>query len=110
MAYILDKVLGEEELRFYNKSELGELIKMHGKETKSDLVSSEAKMMVGAMTIKDKLVKDEMILIENVDYLNINDQLTNKRIISILDQGHTRLPVISQWITIDNKNHYIYHV
>ncbi len=102
MAFILNKVLGDEIATIYSKKELTKMIEQHASSDESSIDSDEKRIMKGALSFSEKTVKDIMTPKEKMVILNHNKKLNEKNIIEISDSGHSRIPVYR-----NNKNNII---
>ncbi|MEA2113516.1 MAG: hemolysin family protein [Patescibacteria group bacterium] len=93
MAYLLDKILGDEMPTVYSKHELVKLIEEHKGLKQSDVDADEERIVQGALSYSDKIVQNIMTPRTEV-FLLKHDQILNKTIIAkIKNVGHSRIPV-----------------
>jgi len=93
IAFVLDKILGEEIPTIYSKHELIELIEDHEDSKESDLENDEKKIIRGALLYGDKVVSDILTPRIEVFALKSEDLLDDKNIKKIYKSGHSRIPV-----------------
>lgn len=93
LAYLLDKVLGDEIPSMYSRQELIKLIEEHENSGDSDLDKDEEKIIRGALSFSDKTVQD--ILTPRVEIYSLpKEQAINKTLIkNIKESGHSRIPI-----------------
>lgn len=104
MAFIIDKVLGEELPTIYSKRELRKIITEHSDNTDSDIEEDEANIARGAFTFGDKTVKEVMVPRSKVITLSGNDVLNKKTIRMLGKHSFPRIPVL------DNKGLVVHGV
>jgi len=95
LAWLLDKVLGDEIPSVYSRQELLKIIEEHENSRDSDLDEDEEKIIRGALSFSDKIVED--ILTPRVEIFSLpKEQGLNKNMIKrIKDSGHSRIPVFA---------------
>lgn len=91
IAWVLDKVLGDEMPTIYSKRELIEIIEEH--EDMQRLDEDEERIVKGALTFSDKKVSEIMTPKKKVFALRQDMILDDKMIRLIKRKGHTRIPV-----------------
>lgn len=112
-AKLLDKILGAEGAKFYNRGELIKLVELHGKsgarsetvakdvsvgnvtrkQIKDGLTKDEVTIITGVLEMKNKTPKHCMIHIEKVFSLNIKDKVDKETIEKIILSSHSRVPL-----------------
>ena len=93
IAYLIDKILGDEMPTVYSKHELVKLIEEHKGLKQSDVDADEERIVKGALSYSDKTVQNIMTPRTEV-FLLKHDQILNKTIIAkIKNAGHSRIPV-----------------
>jgi len=107
ISILLDCILGKEHINYFRRSELKELVKLHGEkdeyhETSSILTEDEVKIIRGALTMQEKTVKDVITLLDDVFSLPLNAKLDQKLFDYIAEKGHSRIPIYRK-----DKNHII---
>ncbi|CAJ0915971.1 unnamed protein product, partial [Mesorhabditis belari] len=90
ISKILDFLLGEEVDKF-DRSRLLELMKMSSAE--SNELSADLKIVVGAMELSNKKVKEVMTKIEDTFMLSSETILNSITITEIAEKGYTRIPI-----------------
>lgn len=93
MAWVLDKVLGDEMPTTYSKRELVKIIEEHRESEDSEIEADEERIARGALTFGDKVIADVMTprsMIIGVPH----DQIVNRQIVDKLTKhGYSRYPV-----------------
>ncbi|MFH1822400.1 MAG: hemolysin family protein [Patescibacteria group bacterium] len=100
MAYGLDKMLGKEIPTVYSKKELIKLVEHHEKIKLSEVDKDEKRIVKGALSFSDKLVKDIMTSYNKIFSLKYDQKINQSIINKIFQAGHSRIPVYKE--TIDN--------
>lgn len=93
IAWILDKLLGEELPTVFSRGELIKVIEEHENTSDSDLDEDEERIVKGALTFSNVKVSDVMTPESVVVQLGIKDKLTPKLLKSLRESGHSRFPV-----------------
>jgi metal transporter CNNM len=94
IARILDKALGAEIGTIHEGCQLINLLKIHVDHQAVD--TDVGDIMIGAVTFKDKLVKDVMTPIDKVYMLSMDDKLNFKTIANIFKSGFSRVPIYGE--------------
>jgi len=93
LAYLLDKILGDEMPTVYSKHELVKLIEEHEDLKQSEVDEDEERIIKGALSFSDKTVQNIMTPRTEAFILKY-DQILHKKIIAkIKNLGHSRIPV-----------------
>lgn len=93
IAWVLNKILGEEIPTIYTKKELVKLIEDHEDFHGSEIDADEERIIKGALSFSNKTVRDIMTPRTAVASLE-NTEKFNKKIIQKISQlGHSRIPV-----------------
>jgi metal transporter CNNM len=100
IAYILDKVLGDEMPTVYSKRELMKIVEEHEDSTNSDVDADEERIIIGALSFSSKTVKDIMTPRTIVYAFEKNTILDKKKLNEIKKSSFTRIPVYDE--VIDN--------
>lgn len=93
MAWLLDKVLGDEMPTVYSKKEIAKMIEDHEDLKESDIDSDEERIIKGALSYSNKKVRDIMTPRTTVKMLQNTQKLDEKTISTISRLGHSRIPV-----------------
>jgi metal transporter CNNM len=89
----LDKMLGDEMGTVWSRRELKEIITHHKKSNESRLDGDEERIMHGALSFSDKVVRDVMISKPHVFALEIGEVFDKKLILKMRKFGFSRFPV-----------------
>lgn len=100
IAWILDKVLGEEMNTIYSKKELVKIVEEHENATESEVDEVEHRIVKGALSFSDKTAKQVMTPRTVVYSLEINDILDHDLLDEIREEGFTRIPIYDD--SVDN--------
>lgn len=93
IAWILDKVLGEEMPGVYSKKELMKIIEEHEGSKQSDVDADEERIIKGALSYSNKTVEKVMTPRTVVYALEANTVLNKKMLDQICERGFTRIPI-----------------
>ena len=93
IAWILNKVLGEEMTTVYSKKELMKIVEEHKSSKDSSIDIDEERIIKGALSFSNKSAEDIMTPRTVVFALDVNKTLNNELLQKIKDQGFTRVPV-----------------
>ena len=96
LAFILDKMLGEEMPMVYTKHELIEIIEEHEVSEDSDVENSEKKIIRGALLYGNKKVRDILTPRIQVFSLDFNQEFDEETIKEIRSSGRSRIPVYQE--------------
>jgi metal transporter CNNM len=100
MAWVLDKVLGDEMDTIYSKQELIKIVEEHQIAVESDIDADENRIIKGALSFSDKKVRSIMTPRTVIYALNVDEILDDRLLNEIKTNGFTRVPVYKQ--NIDN--------
>lgn len=106
IAFVLDKILGEEIPTIYSKKELIKIIEEHEDSKASDIDANEERIIKGALSLADENVEQVMTLRNSVYALEIDTILDKKTLNKIKKEGFTRIPVYQN--SIDNISGVLY--
>ena len=95
IAWVLDRILGDEPPLLYSKAELGEIIKYHEDVGDGIIDKDEERIVLGALSFSDLKVSDIMIPRDKVFYLEENKAITKSLLDRIKTKGFGRIPVYS---------------
>ena len=93
LAWILDKILGDEIPTVYSKHELMKIVEEHENLKESEVDKDEGKIVKGALSFSDKIVQDIMTPRTAIFALSIDQKLDSAAIKKIFKSGHSRIPV-----------------
>ncbi len=96
LAWVLDRLLGDELPTIYTKRELAKIIEEHKHSSQSELDTDEERIIRGALTFAEKSAMDVMTprsVMVSLDVDEIVDTTTIRRLES---SGHSRFPVIDR--------------
>lgn len=96
IAWMLDKILGDEVPTIYTKKELIRLIEDHEDSKISTVDADEEKIVKGALSYSGKLVRDVMTKRDKVFMLNVLTKLDKETLTTIRREGASRIPVFSE--------------
>lgn len=95
---LLDKLLGHEKNHLHSRHELGLLISEHvGSD--SELDEDEIEIMRSTLMLSEKRVRDIMKPIDEVYWLEQNDEIDSEKIDQIKEKGWSRVPVFNKGLT-----------
>lgn len=94
ISRILDFVLGKEMGTVYNRKQLLEMLKVTAEY--NDLEGDEMNIISGVLKYKSKTVEEVMTPIEDCYMMNSESNLDFKTITSIMQSGHSRIPVYNE--------------
>lgn len=93
IAWILDRILGDEMPNIYSKTELVKIIEEHEDLKESELDADEEKILKGALSYSDKITQEIMTPRTEVILLKYDQILDKKAVNKIKNSGHSRVPV-----------------
>lgn len=96
VAWVLDKMLGDEPPVLWSKKELGAIIEYHEHYGNGIIDQDEKQIMLGALSFSDKNVVYSMIPKEQVYFLDASVLMTKDRLEEIKQRGFSRIPVYDQ--------------
>ena len=106
ISWVLDKALGEEMPTIYSKKELMKIIEEHGGAKESKIDFDEERIIKGALSYSDKMVK-EIITPRTVVYALESKNILDKKLLNkIKERGFTRIPIYKD--SIDNTIGILY--
>lgn len=100
IAWVLDKVLGEEMQTIYSKKELMKIIEEHEGTKESDIDADEERIIKGALSFSDKSAESIMTPRTVVYTLEVSAVLDKKLLNEVKEEGFTRIPIYQN--SIDN--------
>ena len=93
MAWLLDKVLGQEMGTVWDKREIGEIIRHHEDAEESEIDADEERILLGALSFSDMTAKDIATPRVMVFSLAGNRTVDQQLILDIKNSGFSRIPV-----------------
>lgn len=93
IAWLLDKILGNEMPTVYSKNELVRIIEEHEDLKDSDIDADEEKIIKGALSYSDKTTQEIMTPRTEIILLKYDQRLDKKTIRTIKNSGHSRIPI-----------------
>lgn len=93
ISWILDKLLGEELATIYSKRELMKIVEEHSRAKDSEVDDDEEKIIKGALTFSNKMIKDIMTPRTVVLSVEPSTKLSKKLLQELVDSGYSRIPV-----------------
>ncbi|KAK9806553.1 hypothetical protein WJX73_000035 [Symbiochloris irregularis] len=95
LAWMLDRVLGEELGTVYSRNELKHLINIHVENPHADsaLTREDQQLLAGALDYKEKRVSDVMTHLDKVYMLESTVRLNFDQMFQIYRSGYTRVPI-----------------
>lgn len=96
IAWILDRLLGDEMATVYSRGELISVIQEHEKSTHSDIDQDEGRVLRGALTFSDKTVSDVMTPETVMATIRVNQKLNQTTLRRLRRDGHSRFPVFDE--------------
>lgn len=96
IAWLLDKILGNEIPTVYSKNELVKMIEDHEDLKESEIDADEEKIIKGALSYSNKTTQEIMTPRTEIILLKYNQALDKKTISKIKNSGHSRIPVYKE--------------
>lgn len=96
LSKLLDCILGTEHGTFFRRAELSVLVDLHQQndhENEEPLSKDEAMIIKGALSMRDKRVRDICTPLSKVYSLDITGVMDDRTMEDILNSGHSRIPV-----------------
>ncbi len=102
MAWILNRVLGEELATIWNKKEIEEIIRHHEDADESEIDADEERILLGALAFSD-MTADKIATPRPVVYTLSTETVIDKELIlTIKEKGFSRIPVSSSANNVDD--------
>ena len=99
ISLLLDRLLGREVSGVFSRQGLLALVKLNVESephaADSDLTAADMRVIKGALTYQDQTVQDVMASLKSVFALPLDTELNKDAVLSILSNGHTRIPIYS---------------
>lgn len=96
IAWVLDKVLGQELRTIWSKRELEHIIRMHEDDPRSTVDADEERILLGALSFSEKTVEQVMTPRKYVYEIQKKTVLNQKQLHEIRERGFTRVPVYAK--------------
>ncbi|GAB2219376.1 hypothetical protein Drorol1_Dr00007011 [Drosera rotundifolia] len=95
ISKLLDYLLGHDRKALFRRAELKTLVDLHGNEAGKggELTHDETTIIAGALEMSEKTAGDAMTPISETFAIDINAKLDRETMNSILENGHSRVPV-----------------
>ncbi|XP_074303626.1 DUF21 domain-containing protein At2g14520-like [Silene latifolia] len=96
ISKLLDLLLGHGHKALFRRAELKTLVNLHGNEVSGkggELTHDETTIIAGALELTEKTAGDAMTPIADIFSIDINGKLDRDLMNSIMDNGHSRIPV-----------------
>lgn len=93
LAWILDRVLGEELGTVYSHHQLKGLIDIHSHKRHGELTDVETTILKGALDFSRKKAADIMVPLKDVFMLDANEHIDAEAVARIWQSGRSRIPV-----------------
>ncbi|KAH9611940.1 hypothetical protein KSS87_022478 [Heliosperma pusillum] len=95
ISKLLDLLLGHGHVALFRRAELKTLVNLHGNEAGKggELTHDETTIIAGALELTEKKAGDAMTPIADIFSIDINGKLDRDLMNSIMDNGHSRIPV-----------------
>ncbi|CAL8470532.1 g10074 [Coccomyxa elongata] len=95
ISKILDHILGPEQTALFRRSQLKAMVDIHGADygLGGDLSEDEITVIRGALDLSNKTAITCMTPLEKVYMLSADVELNEAALLSILESGHSRIPV-----------------
>jgi metal transporter CNNM len=95
IAFILDKILGDEIPRMYSKSEFMHIITEHEQSEHSPIDADEKRIVHGALMFSHRKAREVMTPLADAVMFEKNQTLTTNFFESVAESGYSRYPVYS---------------
>eukprot|EP01113_Clastostelium_recurvatum_P026788 TRINITY_DN3217_c0_g1_i3.p1 TRINITY_DN3217_c0_g1~~TRINITY_DN3217_c0_g1_i3.p1 ORF type:complete len:589 (-),score=139.79 TRINITY_DN3217_c0_g1_i3:12-1778(-) len=93
MAWLLDRILGEELGNIYTHRELAGLIDLHSQKKYGDLTEVETTILKGTLAFTRKTAGDIYVPLEQVFMLDLNERFDQATVNKVWQSGRSRIPV-----------------
>lgn len=95
IAWILDRLLGDEIPTLYSHSEIMEIIAEHERSSESLIDADEKRIVHGALQFSHRTVREVMTPLARVVAFDENQRLTHEFFEQLREEGYSRYPVFS---------------
>jgi metal transporter CNNM len=96
LAWILDKVLGDELDTVYSKRELIKMIEKHEDLSESEIDEDEERIIKGGLSYSEKAAQDIMTPRVEMVALKKEQRLDKKTLAKVVATGHSRIPIYKE--------------
>ncbi len=96
LAWILDKVLGDELDTVYSKRELIKMIEKHEDLSESEIDEDEERIIKGGLSYSEKTAQDIMTPRVEMVALKKEQRLDKKTLAKVVATGHSRIPIYKE--------------
>ncbi|PKM89189.1 hypothetical protein CVU83_00455 [Candidatus Falkowbacteria bacterium HGW-Falkowbacteria-2] len=96
IAWVLDKIFGDELRTVYSKKELMQIISEHADDDSAEIRQDEERIALGAFTFGDKKIKEVMTPRSSVVTVGPNDKIDTAKINRLIKHGYSRYPVFDK--------------
>ncbi|KAI8825587.1 uncharacterized protein EV422DRAFT_513435 [Fimicolochytrium jonesii] len=96
ISKLLDAILGAGHGAIYKKSQLTELVALHGPEEGNALTHDEVKILQGALNVHEKTIEEIMTPFDKVYMLSSDTKLDRETMLDMLRKGHSRIPIYKE--------------
>lgn len=93
LAWILDKILGEEIPNIYSKEELVKILEEHAQSQQSDVIEDEERIARGALTFGAKKIAEVMTPRSMITALGKDERVDVSLVKKVRNSGYSRIPV-----------------
>ncbi len=94
-AKLLNKWLGREPVQLYSHEEFAHMIREHAEHDLSDIDYDESRIASGALEFSKKTALDVATPLDQVSFVDLDDELDATLVQHLKRDGHSRLPVKS---------------
>ncbi|MDP3836751.1 MAG: CNNM domain-containing protein [bacterium] len=96
IAWLLNKIFGNELRTIYSKKELMQIISEHADDDSPEIRQDEERIALGALTFGDKKIREVMTPRSFVATVDPDDKINNTKINRLIKQGYSRYPVFDK--------------
>jgi metal transporter CNNM len=95
LQILLDRLIGKQRIELESRQELGIIIAEHARSKRSELDEGEIEIIRGALSLSQKRVRDIMVDIGKVYWLEPDTIIDGEKIDEIKRSGHSRIPIFN---------------